>query len=254
MTRSAASAYVQNLVTTLLSSITTTPPPTPMTSPRIIVVGQSVWTDIVALRYDRSFRLHLPNMLKRKTSTSSSSDSDPSSATITTNTPNSPFYIFDTHKLALSASASGGQFIGGLRLASIALNLGIEAQYRTPRTDTRQALQDFVHYGSDPLVGMDLKGCHNASNDAAYALMTMLLLGLRWREFVGSDGVRAGKVWEQTGGLVADVGGGGGGGSDDTGAEGGTFGENEKSSKEKKLLSWREWLGQTLRGCFRVEK
>lgn len=253
MTRSAASAYVQNLVTTLLSSTTTTPPPTPMTSPRIIVVGQSVWTDIVALRYDRSFRLHLPNMLKRKTSTSSSSDIDPSSVTTTNNnTPNSPFYIFDTHKLALSASDSGGQFIGGLRLASIALNLGIEAQYRTPRTDTRQALQDFVHYGSDPLVGMDLKGCHNASNDAAYALMTMLLLGLRWREFVGSDGVRAGKVWEQTGGLVADV--GGGGGSGDTDAEGGTFEENEKSSKEKKLLSWREWLGQTLRGCFRVEK
>lgn len=254
MTRSAASAYVQNLVTTLLSSTTTTPSPTPMTSPRIIVVGQSVWTDIVALRYDRSFRLHLPNMLKRKTSTSSSSDSDPSSATTTNNnTPNSPFYIFDTHKLALSASASGGQFIGGLRLASIALNLGIETQYRTRRTDTRQALQDFVHYGSDPLVGMDLKGCHNASNDAAYALMTMLLLGLRWREFVGSDGVRAGRVWEQTGGLVADVG-DGGGGSGDTGAEGGSFEENEKSSKEKKLLSWREWLGQTLRGCFRVEK
>lgn len=252
MTRSAASAYVQNLVTSLLSSTTTTPP-TPMTSPRIIVVGQSVWTDIVALRYDRAFRLHLPNMLKRKTSTSSSSDSDPSSATTTNNnTPNSPFYIFDTHKLALSASASGGQFIGGLRLASIALNLGIEAQYRTPRTDTRQALQDFVHYGSDPLVGMDLKGCHNASNDAAYALMTMLLLGLRWREFVGSDGVRAGRVWEQTGGLVADV--GGGGGSGDTGAEEGTLGGNEKISKEKKLLSWREWLGQTLRGCFRVEK
>lgn len=190
-------------------------------------------------------------MLKRKTSTSSSSDSDPSSATTTNNTPNSPFYIFDTHKLALSASASGGQFIGGLRLASIALNLGIEAQYRTPRTDTRQALQDFVHYGSDPLVGMDLKGCHNASNDAAYALMTMLLLGLRWREFVGSDGVRAGKVWEQTGGLVADV--GGGGGSGDTDAEGGTLGGNALV-KEKKLLSWREWLGQTLRGCFRVEK
>lgn len=252
MTRSAASAYVQNLVTTLHSSTTTTPP-TPMTPPRIIVVGQSVWTDIVALRYDRSFRLHLPNMLKRKTSTSSSSDSEPSSATTTNNnTPNSPFYIFDTHKLALSASASGGQFIGGLRLASIALNLGIETQYRTRRTDTRQALQDFVQYGSDPLVGMDLKGCHNASNDAAYALMTMLLLGLRWREFVGSDGVRAGKVWEQTGGLVADV--GGGGGSGDAGAEGGTFKENEKSSKEKKLLSWREWLGQTLRGCFRVEK
>lgn len=111
-----------------------------------------------------------------------------------------------------------------------------------------------MHYGSDPLVGMDLKGCHNASNDAAYALMTMLLLGLRWREFVGSDGVRAGRVWEQTGGLVADLGDGGGGGSGDTGAEGGTFEENEKSSKEKKLLSWREWLGQTLRGCFRVEK
>lgn len=102
-------------------------------------------------------------------------------------------------------------------------------------------------------MGMDLKGCHNASNDAAYALMTMLLLGLRWREFVGSDGVRAGKVWEQTGGLVADVDGLGERGGGDDGA-GGTFGENEKSSKEKKLLSWREWLGQTLRGCFRVEK
>lgn len=66
--------------------------------------------------------------------------------------------VYDTVKLAGAAKANGVQF-GGMSLGRLARSLGVDARY---------------------WAGQSVVGTHNASNDASYTMMVMLLLVVRW--------------------------------------------------------------------------
>ena len=173
MTRSDAKTRLEEIVRSLIR---------PDTSDRVILVGQSVDSDIFQLENDATFRMKLETLIGEN------------------------FQILDTHRLSLQARKEGAKFQGSMRLASIALNLGIEEKYRIRRLATSKEAARESLYSSAPLVFDDLKACHNASNDAAYALITMLLFALRWSDFVVNGTARgrlAAKVWDKTGHITS---------------------------------------------------
>ncbi|KXS96441.1 hypothetical protein AC578_3216 [Pseudocercospora eumusae] len=121
----------------------------------LVIVGQSVEGDIQKLRDDPLYSIDL-----RKCSGA-----------------NMPFHsVVDTLDLARAARLQGTKFVS-LRLAAIARRVGIDPRYWTNAPDI------FGNWCA-------LVGVHNASNDAAYALMTALLMGMRWNDLVGSENNR----------------------------------------------------------------
>jgi hypothetical protein len=176
MTRSAAKARLQEIASSLIR---------PGTLDRVVLVGQSVAVDLAQLRQNGAFQLELEPLIGQG------------------------FQVFDTHELGACAASQGAVFAGNMRLASLALNAGIENRYHTRRETTpKQAARDVLKFGTSPLVRQDLVACHNASNDAAYALITMLLLALRWKDLVKNstaEGRFAARVWRHTGHLASSM-------------------------------------------------
>lgn len=68
--------------------------------------------------------------------------------------------VYDTNMLSLVARSRGALF-RGMSLGVLAQRLGVDAQYWS---------------------GSTVRGVHNASNDAAYTMMVMLLFAVRWDE------------------------------------------------------------------------
>ncbi|KXT16704.1 hypothetical protein AC579_5267 [Pseudocercospora musae] len=121
----------------------------------LVIVGQSVEGDIQKLRNDPLYSIDMRKCCGTKM----------------------PFHsIVDTLDLARAARLQGTSFVS-LRLAGIARKVGIDPRYWTNAPD--------IFGNSCALVGV-----HNASNDAAYALMTALLMGMRWNDLVGSEKAR----------------------------------------------------------------
>lgn len=93
------------------------------------------------------------------------------------------YQVFDTHILGQLARRQGHPFLS-MSLASIARGVGIEKRYH---------------------LGTGLAACHNASNDAAYTLLTLLTLALRWKDLTGRGTCTreaAQQAWVNTGLVV----------------------------------------------------
>lgn len=143
------------------------PPATRYPKSRVVLVGQSIDSDIKQLKEDPCFQLDLDSVIGKG------------------------YQIFDTYHLARHTKVQGMKY-ESLKLAAIAYRLGIEKKYRSTK-----------HDGSVDGVGARLVGVHNAGNDAAYALMALLLFGLRWQDVVkretGGKVEIADLVWRETG-------------------------------------------------------
>lgn len=140
----------------------------------LVIVGQSVEGDIQKLRDDPLYSIDMRTCSGAKM----------------------PFHsVVDTLHLAQAARFQGTNFVS-LRLAGIARKVGIDPRYWTNTPD--------IFGNSGGLVGV-----HNASNDAAYALMTALLMGMRWNDLVGSENDRIvnERLWDTSRGtrLPEDV-------------------------------------------------
>ncbi|KAF7191193.1 hypothetical protein HII31_07553 [Pseudocercospora fuligena] len=140
----------------------------------LVIVGQSVEGDIQKLRDDPLYSIDMRECSGTKM----------------------PFHsVVDTLDLARAARLQGTNFVS-LRLAGIARKVGIDPRYWTNTPD--------VFGNPSALVGV-----HNASNDAAYALMTALLMGMRWNDLVGSENDRIlnERLWDTSRGtrLPKDV-------------------------------------------------
>ncbi|EME83647.1 uncharacterized protein MYCFIDRAFT_175075 [Pseudocercospora fijiensis CIRAD86] len=135
---------------------------------QLVIVGQSVEGDIQRLRRDPLYAIDM-----RKCSGA-----------------DMPFHsILDTFDLARAARRRGTRF-RTLRLSGIARTAGIDPKYWMKQRDLFGNVSALV-------------GVHNASNDAAYALMTALLLGMRWNDLVGSEEKRMARarVWNTSRGT-----------------------------------------------------
>ncbi|CAK1357815.1 hypothetical protein CB0940_07501 [Cercospora beticola] len=143
------------------------PPATGYPKSRVVLVGQSIDSDIKQLKEDPCFNLDLDSVIGKG------------------------YQIFDTYYLARHTKVQGMKY-ESLKLAGIAYRLGIEKKYRLTKDD-----------GSVDGIGAKLVGAHNAGNDAAYALMALLLFGLRWQDVVkreaGGKVEIADLVWRETG-------------------------------------------------------
>ncbi|PPJ50030.1 hypothetical protein CBER1_06799 [Cercospora berteroae] len=143
------------------------PPATGYPKSRVVLVGQSIDSDVKQLKEDPCFNLDLDSVIGKG------------------------YQIFDTYHLARHTKVQGMKY-ESFKLAAIAYRLGIEKKYRLTKDD-----------GSVAGVGAKLVGVHNAGNDAAYALMALLLFGLRWQDVVkrevGGKVEIADLVWRETG-------------------------------------------------------
>lgn len=125
------------------------------------MVGQSLAVDMMLLEHDPRFQIKLEDLIGMN------------------------FRIFDTYNLASSASERGVNF-SSVSLRGIAYYLGIPHKYRDASSQGRVR---------------GLRGWHNASNDAAYTMMCMLLFALRWNDITGPNKDAANLQWQQSGVL-----------------------------------------------------
>ncbi|KAM3424814.1 hypothetical protein BST61_g6795 [Cercospora zeina] len=132
---------------------------------RIVLVGQSIGSDIAILKRDTNIRFDLMSSI------------------------GNTHQIFDTYHLAALARKQGVKY-ESMKLSSIAMRWGIENKYWTT-----------WHLGSLESEGEKLRGVHSAGNDAAYSLLTVLLFGLRWDDMVATPEERRDTdvVWRETG-------------------------------------------------------
>lgn len=158
-------SHAKNFLVKTLESFM--PPATGYPKSRVVLVGQSIDSDIKQLKEDPCFQLDLDSIIGKG------------------------YQMFDTYHLARHTKVQGMKY-ESLKLAAIAYRLGIEKKYRLTKDD-----------GSVDGVGARLVGVHNAGNDAAYALMALLLFGLRWQDVVkretGGKVEIADLVWRETG-------------------------------------------------------
>lgn len=118
-----------------------------LTPGHLVIVGQSVDGDIVKLRTDPAFEM---DILKGGSAYFHS--------------------IVDTLELSQAARDEGAQFFS-MRLGVLARFWGIDPKFHSSQLDV---------FGKSSGV----YGVHNASNDAAYALMTAMLTAMRWNDVI----------------------------------------------------------------------